>query len=568
VTRVALACTLALAALASFAGPASADLPAPAPNGLVAFTSGRDDGGTVLSDNLAQIWTTGPFGGTPTRRSIETQAELFHHRHASWSPDRTKIAFARGSAFAGPYDIYIRDLITGSTVPLALTTESEDRPAWSPDGTRIAYQRDLDNSAMTANWVIETRPATGGAPTPVATNVDTTNSTFYPRPHWTPDSQTIFYSKLDAVDATDGHDIFRAPANGSNTTGTVVVDGDTNDYQPEVSPAGDRICFTRDIGNMGDKDVYVASINGTGADSLTAGGIDYECGWSPDTTRILFSRGGFNEGMLMVRNSDATGTVGTLANDTGNNRFDGNGDWTFNPSPTCPNGSASVAFNSFVSIPISCSDVPEPFQTDPQSVDEDIVTQPSNGVLGSLDSGRVIYTPNVNFQGQDSFTFKGSDGTSDSNVATIAITVSGPTGGGGGGGGGGGPTPTCGGQTATIVGTAGIDVLAGTRRRDVIAALGGNDTVRGGRGNDLICAGSGRDRVAAGRGKDRVSGGTGGDRLAGNGGNDVLRGNGGRDRLNGGRGADRLNGGAARDVCRGSLGTDRASRCERRTGIP
>jgi hypothetical protein len=37
-----------------------------------------------------------------------------------------------------------------------------------------------------------------------------------------------------------------------------------------------------------------------------------------------------------------------------------------------------------------------------------------------------MYTPTLNFSGTDQFTFKGNDGTSDSNVATVQLTVSGP----------------------------------------------------------------------------------------------------------------------------------------------
>ena len=58
----------------------------------------------------------------------------------------------------------------------------------------------------------------------------------------------------------------------------------------------------------------------------------------------------------------------------------------------------------------------------------------------------------------------------------------------------------CGGQKATIVGTARRDVIRGTRGRDVIAALGGNDVVRGLGGNDVICGGAGTRPAARRRG--------------------------------------------------------------------
>lgn len=51
-----------------------------------------------------------------------------------------------------------------------------------------------------------------------------------------------------------------------------------------------------------------------------------------------------------------------------------------------------------------------------------VVTQPSRGVL-SGSTPNLIYTPNANFHGNDSFTFKTNDGIADSNPATVSITV-------------------------------------------------------------------------------------------------------------------------------------------------
>lgn len=51
-----------------------------------------------------------------------------------------------------------------------------------------------------------------------------------------------------------------------------------------------------------------------------------------------------------------------------------------------------------------------------------IVDQPVNGALPGV-APNLLYTPNMGFQGNDSFTFKVNDGTSDSNLATVTITV-------------------------------------------------------------------------------------------------------------------------------------------------
>ncbi|NOG48612.1 MAG: tandem-95 repeat protein [Chloroflexi bacterium] len=52
-----------------------------------------------------------------------------------------------------------------------------------------------------------------------------------------------------------------------------------------------------------------------------------------------------------------------------------------------------------------------------------LVVGPTNGTLTLSSDGSFIYTPNVNFNGSDSFTYKANDGTVDSNVATVTITV-------------------------------------------------------------------------------------------------------------------------------------------------
>src|SRR5436190_14118478 len=50
-----------------------------------------------------------------------------------------------------------------------------------------------------------------------------------------------------------------------------------------------------------------------------------------------------------------------------------------------------------------------------------LVSGPANGTLGFNADGSVTYTPNANFNGSDSFTYKANDGTADSNVATVTI---------------------------------------------------------------------------------------------------------------------------------------------------
>ena len=131
--------------------------------------------------------------------------------------------------------------------------------------------------------------------------------------------------------------------------------------------------------------------------------------------------------------------------------------------------------------------------------------------------------------------------------------------------------PECFGRRATVVGTAGDDVLRGGYR-DVVVGLGGNDVIVGkGRlfracgngGNDVLRGGSERDLLAGGNGADRLYGGAKGDFLAGGRGPDVLAGDpsknrdsGGPDLVLGGDGNDRLFGLVGHDTLDGGNGDD------------
>jgi hypothetical protein len=187
-----------------------------------------------------------------------------------------------------------------------------------------------------------------------------------------------------------------------------------------------------------------------------------------------------------------------------------------------------------------------------------VVSGPAHGTLALAADGSFTYSPARGYSGPDSFTYRASDGGLDSSPATVAITVK--------------PAPApppaaavpapqapavkrlCQGRPATIVRTAGRDVLLGTPQADVIVALGGNDVVRGLGGNDRICAGAGNDRVDGGAGSDRLIGGPGNDTLAGGAGNDRINARDGRrETVRCGGGKDRVS--ADR--------VDRAIGCER-----
>jgi Bacterial Ig domain/WD40-like Beta Propeller Repeat len=390
----------------------------PGPNGPIVFTSGR--GGPAGNDDNAKIWVVGSTGGSAT----QVTTGMTRHSHPAWSPDRTKVAYSKSRTGAGSRDIYVRDLLTGNELQLTNTaTEDEDRAAWSPDGSEIAYSV-APTDAFGAPRNIFIRPSTGGPPRNLAISSVASED----KPSWSADGETIYYAR-DTVPSTNT-DIVKEPADDSGPV-SEVVNTAANEWQPSISPDGNTICYSR--GGMGDSgatgvDLYTADANGTNSNvlpfqaSTTRG--EFNCAWSPDGTQIVHVRGVFTGGELVVSPFPGPGSPQVISDVE--QHFDGNPDWTYNPPPACANASANLAYNSFAVIQLSCSDAPDPPGFLPNDPEPEIATPPANGVLGGIANDSVIYTPNVNFQGTDTFTYKSNDGTSDSPPATVTINVAGP----------------------------------------------------------------------------------------------------------------------------------------------
>ena len=87
-----------------------------------------------------------------------------------------------------------------------------------------------------------------------------------------------------------------------------------------------------------------------------------------------------------------------------------------NGSPTATPQSVSTNEDTPLAITLTGSDP----DNDPLTFT--VVTNPMHGVLSGA-APNLTYTPTANYNGSDSFTFKVNDGTTDSNTATVLITV-------------------------------------------------------------------------------------------------------------------------------------------------
>ena len=92
--------------------------------------------------------------------------------------------------------------------------------------------------------------------------------------------------------------------------------------------------------------------------------------------------------------------------------------WTATPNnpPVADDQSVTTNEDESISITLTATD------PDDDPLTFSIVSEPSHGVLTEIATG-VTYTPNANYNGEDSFTFKANDGKADSNIATVSVTV-------------------------------------------------------------------------------------------------------------------------------------------------
>lgn len=416
--------SLALVLLGALPAAASATF-IPGPNGKIAFTSARTGEGVSApnaGDKAARIYVADYPSGTAVQVTTLPAGAEVRHRQPNWSPDHTRIAYAAGSGTS--YAIWILDLRTGSQTEFVPAAESQDRPTWSPDGNSIAY------GAKGDLWVKSLVP--GSEPVQITNTVGITEE----RPVWSPDGNTLYYNRgIPPFNTGTKRDLYKKSPVTLEGAETPILATEEDEWQPSLSPDGKTLCFTR--GPMSSAaDTYLVPVTGglvTPFATSPSGNIN--CVWSPDGQHIIYTLGVFSEGDLAEKNLSGESSQ-VPASWKAAEHFDGNADWATNFRPTCQDRSFSIPVNGFVSVDFSCTDPDAGAGKEaphPEAIDEpllEVVAPPAHGTLGGLSDGRVIYTPNKDFKGIDTFTYTGSDSVSNANPAKVTIQVGQAQGGG------------------------------------------------------------------------------------------------------------------------------------------
>lgn len=258
-----------------------------------------------------------------------------------------------------------------------------------------------------------------------------------------------------------------------------------------------------------------------------------------------------------------------------------------NTAPTATNDSYSTDEDTALTVTAASGVSANDTDNENDDLTATLLTSPSHAASFTLNpDGSFNYTPNANFHGMDSFTYKVSDGTVDSNIATVTLTVNAvndaptisvaP----------GGLFPT---ETSAQINFVIADMDNSADSLTLSAASSNTQLVPN---SSIALGGTGANRMstiaivnkitgaaiitltvsdgqasstltvtvkAGGNGSDTLTGTDGTDILFGQNGDDTLFGGGGIDLLSGGRGDDRLTGGADADHFDGGQGSDTAT---------
>ncbi len=246
---------------------------------------------------------------------------------------------------------------------------------------------------------------------------------------------TLNASDVDAG-TTLAFSIVDAPAHG--TLGP--VSGNTVAYTPDPGYSGpDSFTFKANDGSL-DSNAATISLTDTNLPPVASAGSAAATEGSATTISLVATDPGAEPLTFSVVASPAHGILGPVSGNTvaytPNPGYSGPDSFTFKANDGSLDSNVATISLTDTNLPPVASDVSAGtpggttktitlVASDPggESLTFSIVGAPAHGSLGPISGSSVDYTPNAGFVGTDSFTYRASDGSLGSNVATVTVNV-------------------------------------------------------------------------------------------------------------------------------------------------
>lgn len=215
--------------------------------------------------------------GSDVRR-LTTTSDRVINLNPTWSPDGSKVAFARFNNGTGrEVGIYVMNADGSNLVRLTNSDGlgNDFAPVWSPDGSKIAYFT-TNNSAEQI----------------VVMNSDGSNPQILTHwtyrsvaPHWSPDGSKLVYASTQGIEQNGRFEIFTMNPDGSNRQ-RLTHNPNADDNAPRWSPDGSKISFYSYRNSQ--SATYVMNADGSNVQQIPNIPLAVPA-WSPTGNKLMFA---------------------------------------------------------------------------------------------------------------------------------------------------------------------------------------------------------------------------------------------------------------------------------------